>query len=114
MSRRVGAALALVLLFVAGSHAFLLTSLPWRAARAGENDAAEYERRLAAVRDQLPPRGRVGYRAEPKSPDWTTAARHFYLTQYGLAPLIVDPSAEGVPVVIDGETSAAVRPPEVP
>ena len=35
-----------MLLLVVGSHAFLLARLPWREARNGENDAAEYERRL--------------------------------------------------------------------
>lgn len=116
MRWRPAAAVVLMFLFALGSHAFLMSArLPWREAATRENDADTYARRMEAIRAELPARGEVGYRAVPVDPDKTEAARHFYLTQYSLAPLRLDYSGATVPAVIDGESDASVsREGEVP
>jgi hypothetical protein len=57
------------------------------------DDITRYEERFDALRKLLPPSGAVGYTTSPEiRADWATFYYHYYLTQYTLAPLIVDDS----------------------
>lgn len=70
----------------------------WRVLSSPEyiDEVSLSDRNCAAIRDQLPPRGRVGFRdATP------TDGRHA-VTQYSLAPLVVWRDAT-LPVVVERE-----------
>jgi hypothetical protein len=51
-------------------------------------EEADYESRLKEIREMLPKEGTVGYVTD-EAMDPFEKTRYFYLTQYGLCPLIV-------------------------
>ena len=114
MRDRTVGAIFLLLLFTVGSQLTLIYGLPWEAAQHRDDEVTQSDRRLGALRGQLPQRGTIGYKYNRKSNDPNDKVRLFYQAQYALAPLILDPSAQNVPVVIDGETTASISHSEAP
>jgi hypothetical protein len=97
--------LALILLFAAMSGARWLRITASAVTGGGRNDeVALHEARLQALRPLLPPGTTVGYLADPVPGDLPgdEARDHFrryVLTQYALAPVLVQRSAEADLVV---------------
>ena len=67
------------------SGQFLVRMAQLDARSRGRHDLARYEARFDELRKMLPPRGVVGYVS-----DKPHAVREYYLTQYALAPVIVE------------------------
>jgi hypothetical protein len=65
------------------------------------------DQRFAALKAVLPERGVVGYIGEPGAP----ALGDYYLTQYALAPLVVDHSANHSLVIGNFSNSIPSEPP---
>jgi hypothetical protein len=102
---RVRLGLALVLLFAAMSGARWLRITASAVAGGGRSDEVTlHEARLQALRPLLPPGSTVGYLADPLPADLPRAEsrdhfRRYVLTQYALAPVLVQRSAEADLVV---------------
>jgi hypothetical protein len=79
----VGGLVAAALLSSGASAVELVRLVIWHGAA---DPLAAYESRFAELRRWLPPFGAVGYVSD--RPD----VRELYLTQYSLAPVVVDPS----------------------
>jgi hypothetical protein len=112
MTLRALAGAALLAVFALWWHAEFLRDLPWRAVP-GADEVSRAERRLGAIRGELPARGTVGYRAESPSADPEIAEVRYHQAQYVLSPLIVEHSSR-VPLVIDGDNAASVSHSEGP
>ena len=74
---------------------------------ASENISSRSDQRFAALKAKLPPTGVVGYLGETGD----SATSDYYLTQYALAPLVVDLSPKH-PIVIGNFPS--FPPPQIP
>jgi hypothetical protein len=86
--------MALVLLgAVSSAYTMLVTPPPLG------TDVTAHERRFAALRKALPQRGNVGYVSDTDSLPEVIFLRDYYLTQYTLAPIVVDRRPEGRLVV---------------
>jgi hypothetical protein len=64
------------------------------------DEVTAYEARFDCIRNALPKNGVIGYGTSQQiRDDWTTFYYHYYLTQYTLAPLVVQDSTQE-PLVI--------------
>ena len=75
----------LVALALATNGQFLVRMVRFRVAYEGPNLATYYQARFAPLRPLLPRRGVVGYVS-----DRLDADQEYFLTQYALAPLLLD------------------------
>jgi hypothetical protein len=74
---------------------------------ASQDEMSRYEARFRLLRRALPAKGIVGYFAEPERLDRIKEHRkHFYLTQYALAPLVVVDNT--APALVVGNFHSAV------
>ena len=91
------AAVCLVIGFAVASNArFPVKRLLGDPDYVGSDVAVEHERRLAPLREALPGRGTVGYLTDlPRLK--RRAWRELFLTQYALAPVIVEPVSASRP-----------------
>ncbi len=121
MSWRFGLAAAGLLAFFGWSlkDAPGLVRLAWETPTDFVDEVSRYDQRFQAVKAELPPRGVVGYRAELQRVGdeelffYTVDGLHysmhptraFFLTQYALAPVIVERRA-AYPLVIDNRRTA--------
>lgn len=100
--------LSLILFALLSSHLALRVALdppPWVGT---QDEISRYEARFRLFRSALPPKGVVGYLAEPRRLDRPSDFDYwkgFYLTQYALAPLVVVDST-APPLVIGNFRSA--------
>ena len=69
--------------------------------------ASRSDRRFSALKAALPERGVVGYIGEPGTP----ALADYYLTQYALAPLVIDHSSNHALVVGNFPAAPALNAP---
>lgn len=99
---------SLILFAVLSSRLALRVALdppPWAGT---QDEISRYEARFRLLRSALPPKGVVGYLAEPRRLDRPSDfdyRKGFYLTQYALAPLVVVNST-APPLVIGNFRSA--------
>ncbi len=96
----------LVALALASDAWFLVWTLEVRAAREGPLLATYYEGRFAPLRPLLPRRGVVGYVSD--RPD---SEEEYFLTQYALAPLLLD--RRGAHAVVVGNFFDPARAPAI-
>jgi hypothetical protein len=79
----------LIFLFLLSSAAMIFTSPgPWH--RAVDDIGARSDKRFAQLRSRLPANGVIGYIGETGD----SALPDYYLTQYALAPLVIERSAQ--------------------
>jgi len=111
---RVGLATVVVFALLSDGHLLAKSLVDYvRTARPSAID--QYLTRFSEIRRALPPRGVVGYLAEPKGREILHGGdyyRKFHLAQYALAPLIMVDSPDRDLVV--GNFSAGARVPQVP
>jgi hypothetical protein len=83
---KLGMGLILVFLFISSLGQFTTDWREFDQSQIGKDGISSYEKRFDGLRTVLPPRAIIGYvsDAEPYSAE-------YYLTQYTLAPLTVDP-----------------------
>ena len=75
------------LLFLILSAIILFKAISYHSLNAGRDVVTNFEDRMLALRERLPPRGVIGYfnDSEPDFINW----EEYWLTQYALSPLIV-------------------------
>jgi hypothetical protein len=94
---RVAAGLVLVLVGLATADLRRIVTLQRQANANVKLDIVWFEEQCAAIRDQLPERGAVGYRDQFKDADGMS--RRHALVQYALVPLMVEWKTDRVPAV---------------
>lgn len=99
--------LAIVALLPAASLTMQFAPTGWPA---GDDSLAEFDRRLAPVRQHLRGERTVGYLPPLGSLEAPGGAAHFYLTRYALAPVIVVNALDQPLVIADGVDPARVPP----
>lgn len=111
---RVGLVTIVVFALVSDGHLFAKSLVDYvRTARPGAID--QYLTRFGEIRTALPPRGVVGYIAEPRGREILHGGdyyRKFHLAQYALAPLIMVDSPDRDLVI--GNFSAGASAPRLP
>jgi hypothetical protein len=94
--------LSVILFSLLSAHLALWGALdppPWTVA---QDEISRYEARFRRLRSALPPKGVVGYLAEPRRLDRPADSKYskgFYLTEYALVPVVVVNSTEPVLVI---------------
>jgi hypothetical protein len=82
------------------------TILGYRSVAQSQATVVVDERRFAALRSLLPPRGIVGYLSDTSGSK--ESVRRYYLTQYSLAPVVVAPDSNREQVVANFSSSSAI------
>jgi len=95
LSQRTKVATLIFVLCCLLSSARLLIETPRAASPRGDDIARRSDQRFAALKTELPQRGVVGYVGETGN----LAVGDYYLTQYALAPLVVEQSSNHAIVV---------------
>lgn len=86
----------------APDHVDLLLRRPW--------SLAQYDHRFDALRRWLPARGVVGYLGNQDEDELA----NYLVTQYSLAPILIDHSADHALVIGNFSSAALATPPRVP
>ena len=95
LSQRTKVATLIFVLCCLLSSARLLIETPKPASLKGDDISRRSDRRFAALKAELPQRGVIGYVGEAGN----LAVGDYYLTQYALAPLVVEHSSDQAIVV---------------